>query len=845
MAAPPADGTRMRARTALVLLALVAGVLATGSPATADPPAVGDTAVFDTDQGFRYVDDAVIGPDGAWWGIRDDKRIVRIDAAGEIDLFDSPLQTNNGSDIVPGADDALWVWASGASTYVRVTTDGTVTSHPNPVAPAAIREVAAHPDGTIWVLTPTAIVRVATDGSVAGTLPLPADPTSELVIAPNGDALTLIDGSLVRVAPSGDLETTPLPGLVHPSEIAVLPDGTVFVGSSDPGVVAEVTDDGLDVIALGVSSVWDLVVAPDGSVWAHTTGEVFRIDDEGGVTTADLPDGTWAASLSVGADGRMWASGLNVLHRVAADGSVETELLGVANPFMGAAGPDGQAWIGGFLDGHVARISPAGELEVVADVGQAYYGMATGPDGNLWVTGGDLYRVTTAGEVTAFPLPGIEDAWDIDVGPDGNLWVVDRGGAVGRVGLDGTITVYPLPLGFGEPFRIAAGGDGNLWVNELDGKDVARVAPDGTIDVFSMPVDGSVASIATDPNGAIWMVHDGESLVRVAPSGVATPVPTPGFHTMALTSAPDGNLWMAGLDEDGGAVGQLTPDGQLTVHPAPDVGRTAEVFATPDGYVWVPNACCFGRREGHSVLRVAIGIVDVTLDVAEESIVTGDEVHASVTVTNTGSTALTEIALSSDDLPACAADVPDLGPGEEHTVTCTDALDVSDPVVTVDTAETQPKTAADVVDVSPLPTCLGRDVTVDLNRGHEPTAGPDVVLGTPGDDVIATLGGGDTVCAGAGDDEVLGGGGRDTIAGGGGRDTIDGGIGDDELSGEVGADVLAGLSGFDHLDGGDGVDTLRGGANGDHLAGGPNRDTCAGDAGEDEATSCELLSGVP
>ncbi|MDH4171878.1 MAG: S8 family serine peptidase, partial [Acidimicrobiia bacterium] len=45
------------------------------------------------------------------------------------------------------------------------------------------------------------------------------------------------------------------------------------------------------------------------------------------------------------------------------------------------------------------------------------------------------------------------------------------------------------------------------------------------------------------------------------------------------------------------------------------------------------------------------------------------------------------------------------------------------------------------------PTCNGLAVTVDLNVGQVPTAGADVILGTPGADVIVALGGDDTICA--------------------------------------------------------------------------------------------------
>ncbi len=128
------------------------------------------------------------------------------------------------------------------------------------------------------------------------------------------------------------------------------------------------------------------------------------------------------------------------------------------------------------------------------------------------------------------------------------------------------------------------------------------------------------------------------------------------------------------------------------------------------------------------------------------------------------------------------------------------------------------RTAALTVAVAPPPTCAGRDVTVDMNRGQAPTTGPDVVLGTPGTDLIGALGGDDIVC---------GRGGGDTVNGGPGRDRILGDVGHDTLRGGGGADQLTGGTGNDHLDGGTGADT------------------CRGNTGNDKAVGCETTTGVP
>ena len=147
--------------------------------------------------------------------------------------------------------------------------------------------------------------------------------------------------------------------------------------------------------------------------------------------------------------------------------------------------------------------------------------------------------------------------------------------------------------------------------------------------------------------------------------------------------------------------------------------------------------------------------------------------------------------------------------------------------------------------------CNGSVVTVNLSYGHVPTAGDDVILGTPDADVIFAGTGNDIVCAGggndrvqgqAGDDVILGEAGIDYLRGGDGDDVVDGGIGNDRLFGDTGSDLLLGGDGRDVIRGGAGADTIEGGLRNDRLSGnagadiirgGNGRDTILGHVGDD------------
>jgi len=155
----------------------------------------------------------------------------------------------------------------------------------------------------------------------------------------------------------------------------------------------------------------------------------------------------------------------------------------------------------------------------------------------------------------------------------------------------------------------------------------------------------------------------------------------------------------------------------------------------------------------------------------------------------------------------------------------------------------------------PVPQCGGLDVTVNLNLGELPTAGNDVILGTPGDDrivagdgfdVICGEGGDDTIIAGDGQDVVFGGTGNDIIEAGQGKDIVYGQGGDDFIAGGKGKDTLIGGAGDDEIRGNEGTDTIEGGAGDDNLRGGQKADVINGNAGNDTlvgGTRPDILDG--
>jgi uncharacterized repeat protein (TIGR01451 family) len=248
--------------------------------------------------------------------------------------------------------------------------------------------------------------------------------------------------------------------------------------------------------------------------------------------------------------------------------------------------------------------------------------------------------------------------------------------------------------------------------------------------------------------------------------------------------------------------------------------------------------------------------LSVTKSDSPDPIMTGDLLTYTITVSNAGPDAATNVVIT-DDLPGSvdfvSADTPAAPPAScekksgkvicslgtvanDATATATvkvrvtkkkgtivNAASVTSDVTDPNTANNL-ATATTTVTQAPKPPkpkkCSGQAATITGTRGNDlltGTSGADVVAALGGNDTIVTGRGGDLICAGPGIDRVKGGRGPDTVHGGGSNDRIRGSRGRDQLLGEGGPDRLRGNRGADLLEGGAAFDRCKGGKGRDVL----------------------------
>jgi streptogramin lyase len=263
------------------------------------------------------------------------------------------------------------------------------------------------------------------------------------------------------------------------------------------------------------------------------------------------------------------------------------------DPYGIATGPDGNLWFTERTSGQVGRITPTGTVTMfgagITDRGLR--GITAGPDGNLWFAEGHggIGRITPTGTVTEFATGG--DPYGIAVGPDGNLWYTELdGNRIGRITPTGTVTHFSAGISAGSrPYDIVAGADGNLWFTELRGDRIARITPTGTVTEFPVTPGSKPYGIAAGPDGNLWFAQrGGDRIGRMTLTGVVTDFSagiTPGAVPLALTPGPDGNLWFTEFDGD--RVGRITPAGTVSEYPVVTANSQPYGIVTgPDGDLW-------------------------------------------------------------------------------------------------------------------------------------------------------------------------------------------------------------------------------------------------------------------
>lgn len=297
---------------------------------------------------------------------------------------------------------------------------------------------------------------------------------------------------------------------------------------------------------------YELVVGPDGAIWfpaGHL--QMDRVTGPGTITVFTAPgtppgnpDGTWDGFTSA----------------VSYAGSIYTEFSG-----------EGGIW-GVPYSLFLARVTTSGTITVDKQIGPdvLFAGMVTDASGALWVYTstysaiGLLQRLSLDGTqwktLATCTIEG--DGMTLAYGADGNIYA-------GAIAIGGTPTIYKVSPAcsvlatFQPPFSalfvsIASGPDGALWMTERGTGVIGHLTTSGSYSELRVPFAVSLpSSITKGSDGAMWFTDAGTNAVgRVTAAGAFNEfaVPTPnafGSYLNGIVSCPQkcdgahGRLWFA------------------------------------------------------------------------------------------------------------------------------------------------------------------------------------------------------------------------------------------------------------------------------------------------------------
>src|SRR5467141_459328 len=281
------------------------------------------------------------------------------------------------------------------------------------------------------------------------------------------------------------------------------------------------------------------------------------------------PHGPAVLSLLAAQDGSLWmgfgSGGIGrfrdgqVTHFAPGEGVPEGGILSMVEDAAGAIWAAGQYGFASFENGKWRRVGA--EMGYAAPGAQA---LLVDHAGTLWVATDGLNFglskhpirantiLTLARNATRFSPTGeaVGMIWSMTEAPDGTVWVADTTSKKTRR-IDGRGAASPTVALDGEPISLTFASDGSLWVGLIAGgvrlvRDIGRDAP---LDRFTIEdqLSGSLVYAALkDREGNLWF-GTGGGLDRFRENKVTPFSESEGLvpdQQVALTSTPDGNVWL-------------------------------------------------------------------------------------------------------------------------------------------------------------------------------------------------------------------------------------------------------------------------------------------------------------
>ena len=262
-----------------------------------------------------------------------------------------------------------------------------------------------------------------------------------------------------------------------------------------------------------------------------------------------------------------------------------------------------------------ATAAPGDVTHFLVGDGATPVDIITAPDGTMWAANegaNSISRVTTDGQITSFPVPGVGPnslafSWDDVYG----LWFTYSGtSAVGRMDTrNGSVQNFPtgVPNGRGNGSDIAWGYDGRLWFTMPDAQLIGAISTSGDLDRYSGV--GAAESITRGPvrSGQMYFSSGVPSLGTISSTGRRGMVPLPRATSTGPIHNAGGNVWFEMTDAQGQVkLGKATRTGIVEVD-VPQIANVNQIATGPDKSVYVTDTA--SQRIVHVTANGAVAAV--------------------------------------------------------------------------------------------------------------------------------------------------------------------------------------------------------------------------------------------
>lgn len=255
-------------------------------------------------------------------------------------------------------------------------------------------------------------------------------------------------------------------------------------------------------------------------------------------------------------------------------------------------------------NGTIYSVSSSGTVSAVGT--GSGFAMTMDSAGNFYVenaSGGKLEQITPSGVTSTYATDStgglIHGVESLAFNGAGNLYDTNpANGAIGVVAPGGGV-ISAFASGLNYPYYLAVNAAGDVYATSANADLIYKITPGGSVSSFT-PALGApgIGGLTIDSAGDLYYVTNNDTIGKIAPDGVTTPIVTDPTYAFGALATDDAGDIFASTQYD--SIVEIAPDGDVSTFATFPSGVTA-IVASP-----VPEPATlalFGSMAGWLLLR--------------------------------------------------------------------------------------------------------------------------------------------------------------------------------------------------------------------------------------------------